>query len=231
MSGIVLLKTHRKRKRLTQKQLAQQLGVHANTISSWELGSYLPDTRGLVLELARHLALDEPATRQLLEASLTALSPHWQVPFPRNPFFTGREEILEALHTHLHMEQVVALTQSYALRGLGGIGKTQIALEYTYQHALEYSAIFWIEAETIEHVMSSMLRIAELLQLPERQEADQQRIVAAVQRWLNTHSQWPIRSAVSRTSSMSKGSTNRRNHCISGHCRSENRCWGRHTLM
>jgi tetratricopeptide (TPR) repeat protein len=185
-----LLKTHRKRKRLTQKQLAQQLGVHANTISSWELGTYLPDTRGLVLELARHLALDEQETRQLLEASLTALSPHWLVPLPRNPFFTGREKILEALHTQLHVEQVVALTQSYALRGLGGIGKTQIALEYAYRHALEYSAIFWIDAETIEHVMSSLLRVGELLQVPERQEADQQRIVAAVQRWLSTHSQW-----------------------------------------
>ncbi len=185
-----LLKTHRKRKRLTQKQLAQQLGVHANTISSWELGTYLPDTRGLVLELARCLALDEQETRQLLEASLTALSPYWLVPLPRNPFFTGREEILEALHTQLHVEQVIALTQSYALRGLGGIGKTQIALEYTYRHALEYSAIFWIDAETIEHVMSSLLRIAELLQLPERQEADQQLGVAAVLRWLSTHSQW-----------------------------------------
>ena len=185
-----LLKTHRKRKRLTQKQLSQQLGVHANTISSWELGTYLPDTRGLVLELARHLTLDEQETRQLLEASLTALAPHWLVPLPRNPFFTGREEILEALHTQLHVEQVVALTQSYAIRGLGGIGKTQIALEYAYRHTLEYSAIFWIDAETIEHIMSSLLRIAELLQLPERQEADQQRIVAAVQRWLNTHSQW-----------------------------------------
>ncbi len=185
-----LLKTHRKRKRLTQKQLAQQLGVHANTISSWELGTYLPDTRGMVLELARHLALAERETRQLLEASLTALSPYWLVPLPRNPFFTGREEILEALHTQLDVEQVVALTQSYALRGLGGIGKTQIALEYTYRHALEYSAIFWIDAETIEHVMSSLLRIAELLQLPERQEADQQLVVAAVQRWLSTHSQW-----------------------------------------
>jgi len=185
-----LLKTYRKSKRLTQKQLAQQIGVHANTISSWELGTYLPDTRGLVLELARHLALDEQETRQLLEASLTALPPHWLVPLPRNPFFTGREEILEALDAQLHVEQVVALTQSYALRGLGGIGKTQIALEYAYRHALEYSAIFWVDAETIEHVMSSLLRIAGLLQLPERQEADQQRIVAAVQRWLSTHSQW-----------------------------------------
>src|SRR6266852_5191622 len=185
-----LLKTYRKRKRLTQKQLSQQLGVHANTISSWELGTYLPDTRGLVLELARHLALDEQETRQLLEASLTALSPHWLVPLPRNPFFTGREEILEALYTQLHVEQVVALTQSYALRGLGGIGKSQIALEYAYRHALEYSAIFWIEAETVEYVMSSLLRIAELLQLPERQETDQQRIVAAVQRWLSSHSRW-----------------------------------------
>jgi len=185
-----LLKTFRKRKRLTQKQLAQQLGVHANTISSWELGTYLPATRGLVLELARHLALDEQETRQLLEASLTALSPHWQVPFQRNPLFTGREEILETLHRRLHAEQVIARTQSYALHGLGGIGKTQIALEYAYRHALEYSAVFWIEAETVEYIVSSMLRIAELLQLPERQETDQQRIVAAVQSWLSTHSRW-----------------------------------------
>ncbi len=185
-----LLKTFRKRKRLTQKQLAQHLSVHANTISSWELGTYLPATRGLVLELARLLALDDQETRQLLEASLTALSPHWQVPFQRNPLFTGREEILETLHTRLQVEQVVALTQSYALQGLAGIGKTQIALEYAYQHALEYSAVFWIEAETVEYIVSSMLHIAELLQLPEQQETDQQRIVAAVQNWLSTHSRW-----------------------------------------
>ncbi len=186
-----LLKTLRKRTRLTQKQLAQQLGVHANTISSWELGTYLPATRGLVLELARHLALDGQETRHLLEASLTALAPHWLVPLPRNPFFTGREEILETVHTRLHAGQVVALTQSYVLHGLGGgIGKTQIALEYAYRHALEYSAVFWSEAGTVEEIVSGMLRIAELLALPERQEADMQHIVAAVQRWLSTHSRW-----------------------------------------
>lgn len=185
-----LLKNFRKRKRLTQKQLAQCLSVHANTISSWELGTYLPATHGLVLELARHLTLDEQETRQLLEASLTALSPHWKIPFQRNPLFTGREEILETLQTRLHAKHVAILTQLYALHGPGGIGKTQIALEYAYRHALEYSAVFWIEAETVEYIESSMLRIAELLQLPERQETDQKSIVAAVQRWLSTHSRW-----------------------------------------
>ncbi len=69
-----ILRAYRKRKRMTQKQLAQLLDTHANTISSWELGTYLPQTRGLVLELARHLGLNDQETRQLLEASLTALS-------------------------------------------------------------------------------------------------------------------------------------------------------------
>src|SRR5581483_2689570 len=92
-----LLKTYRKRKRLTQQQVAQQLDVNKNTISSWELGTYLPATRGLVLELARHLEMNEPETRQFLEASLTALSPYWYVPFPRNLFFAGREEFLNIL--------------------------------------------------------------------------------------------------------------------------------------
>src|SRR5579875_3412419 len=69
------LKDARKRRKLTQKQLAHLLGVHYNTISAWELGAYLPETRGLVLELARHLALDGHETRQLLEASLTTLAP------------------------------------------------------------------------------------------------------------------------------------------------------------
>src|SRR5215469_18948753 len=101
-----MLKTLRKRQRITQQQLASKLGVHRNTIGIWERGEFLPETKGMVLELARHLQLSEPETRELLEASLTGLSPMWNVPYARNPFFTGREEILQTLHQHLAGEQV-----------------------------------------------------------------------------------------------------------------------------
>lgn len=185
-----LLKTFRKRQRLTQQQLTEALGVHRSTLVRWEQGDFLPESKTIVLELARHLKLNEQETRQLIEASLTALSPYWLVPWKRNPLFTGREELLKALHIRLEVKQGIALAQPSALHGLGGIGKTQIALEYAYRHALEYSAIFWIRAETPESIISSLWQIAELLQLPERDDEDQRHAVGAVQRWLSTHGQW-----------------------------------------
>jgi tetratricopeptide (TPR) repeat protein/transcriptional regulator with XRE-family HTH domain len=185
-----LLKTFRQRQRLTQQRLARLIGVHRSAIIRWEQGDVLPASKTMVLELARQLHLGDEETRTLLEASLTALAPRWHVPFPRNPFFTGREEILETLSTHLSLARMVALTRAYALQGLGGVGKTQLALEYAYRHTLEYSAVLWIEAETDETAISSLLRIAEVLQLSQRRETDQNRVIAAVQRWLNSHSGW-----------------------------------------
>lgn len=185
-----LLKTFRKRRRLTQQHLAESMGVHRSAIVRWEQGDFLPESKTLVLELARSLRLDDQETRQLLEASLTALAPYWSVPLPRNMFFTGREEVLQVLHTQLKGRQAVALTQSSALHGLGGVGKTQIALEYAYCHALEYSAVFWIGAETDEHVVASLLRVAGVLGIAQRDEMKQQHVVAAVQHWLATHGQW-----------------------------------------
>ncbi len=144
----------------------------------------------MVLELASVLHLDDWETRQLLEASLTALAPSWYIPFPRNPLFTGREEVLRNIHEHVQVDQANALFSSYALQGLGGIGKTQTVLEYAYRHSQDYSAIFWVQAETLESITGSILQIADLLRLPERQGAKQQQVVAAVEHWLGQHRDW-----------------------------------------
>src|SRR5579884_4153797 len=182
-----LLRALRKRRKVSQRELAARLGVHLNTVGSWERGDFLPESKTVVLEIARQLALDVQDTRLLLEASLTALSPYWHLPYQRNPFFTGREEVLQRVHEALHRQQNALLSQSSALSGLGGIGKTQTAIEYAYRYANDYAAVFWVSAETNESLTSSFLALAEVLNLPEQHDHEQQRIVSAVLRWLNTH--------------------------------------------
>ncbi len=182
-----LLKLYRKQKGMTQQQIAMKLGVHYNTIWAWEHGDYLPGTKGIVLELARQLGIDELETRQLLESSLAqpTFSAHWSVPYQRNPFFVGREMVLQQIH-----EEMTGGGHSFALSGLGGIGKTQIAIEYIYRYFQHYSAIFWINATTPEHITSDFVSIAQVLELPGRQKRDQREIVEAVIRWLNEQHDW-----------------------------------------
>lgn len=69
----------------------------------------------------------------------------WNVPFRRNPFFTGRERILNELHQNLNSSD--RAKRVVALHGLAGVGKTQIALEYCYRHRDAYPIIWWIPSE------------------------------------------------------------------------------------
>ena len=61
-----LLKAFRTRRRLTQRQLAEAIGVHRSAIVRWEQGDFLPQSKALVLELARRLSLDEQESRRRL---------------------------------------------------------------------------------------------------------------------------------------------------------------------
>lgn len=187
-----LLRYYRKRWHLTQRQLAAKIGVHHNTISTWERDNFLPETRTTVLEIARQLSLNQQESRFLLEASLRELSPYWYMPYQRNPFFMGRQALLHTMHQKLSREKTAHLSQTYALCGPGGVGKTQVAIEYVYRYFQEYTAIFWFSAQTREHLLSSFFGVADQLHFSAQggEKNTQEKMIAFVLRWLNIHHGW-----------------------------------------
>ncbi len=116
------------------------------------------------------------------------LPPIWNVPHNRNPNFTGRESLLVDLRAALTSGQPAALTQ--AISGLGGVGKTQLAVEYAYRHAAEYNLVWWVPSEEPAALAATYAHLAQELQLPEREAADQRAIVQAVRHWLELHPGW-----------------------------------------
>jgi tetratricopeptide (TPR) repeat protein len=113
------------------------------------------------------------------------LPPFWNVTIGRNGFFTGRETVLDELHQALQNGN-----EPQALFGLGGVGKTQTAVEYAYRYSYEYDAVFWVKAETESSLVSGFVEIARLLNLPLKDAQDENETVQAVRRWLDQNESW-----------------------------------------
>ena len=114
----------------------------------------------------------------------------WNIPYLRNAVFTGREEILGRIQSQLQAGQAMAFSQPQAISGLGGIGKTQIVVEFAYRHRGEYEAVLWVLSDTRESLVSGYIAVAELLDLPEKDAQEQDVIIKAVKIWLQTHGSW-----------------------------------------
>lgn len=112
------------------------------------------------------------------------------LPYDRNPFFTGRDQVLRDLHQKLTETGAAALTQ--AIAGLGGVGKTQTAVEYAYRYAQDesvYKWVFWIKADTDLNLVTDMAAIARSVTIAsEDQKLDE--LVAIAKNWLETHDDW-----------------------------------------
>ncbi|MBT2429241.1 MULTISPECIES: FxSxx-COOH system tetratricopeptide repeat protein [unclassified Streptomyces] len=83
----------------------------------------------------------------------------WNVP-PRNPGFTGRSLVLERMRDQLGGGMAVVLPQPQTLYGLGGVGKTQVALEYVHRFMADYDLVWWISSEQGDDVVASLAELA-----------------------------------------------------------------------
>jgi hypothetical protein len=118
----------------------------------------------------------------------TAYPKVWNLPYRRNPVFTGREDLLDALAGALGEEDAVAVTQ--AISGLGGVGKTALAVEYAYRYRADFDLVWWVHAEQPTTLLGDLAGLANALELPERDLAAQDQMVRAVRQWLQHHDRW-----------------------------------------
>ncbi|MER6674495.1 FxSxx-COOH system tetratricopeptide repeat protein [Streptomyces sp. NPDC000983] len=82
---------------------------------------------------------------------------------PRNPNFTGRVDLLERLSERLREGTTTVLPE--AIHGMGGVGKTQLAIEYAYRHQSDYDVVWWIAAERPGQIGQALVELAQRLGL------------------------------------------------------------------
>jgi tetratricopeptide (TPR) repeat protein len=102
----------------------------------------------------------------------------------RNKNFTGRHELLIELRKRVTGDVTAVL--AHALHGMGGVGKTHLAVEYAYRYMGDYDVIWWIPSDQIPLVRSSLASLAPRLGLgdvsPGRLEDSVRAVLEALRR-------------------------------------------------
>lgn len=106
---------------------------------------------------------------------------------PLGSLFKGRGSFIEKLRQHLTERKAYQ-----ALYGLGGIGKTRLAVEYAWQHEDEHSALLFLPADTPETLQASLASLCGplVLNLAQQETREQEVRVAASINWLKQNPGW-----------------------------------------
>ncbi|HCT80881.1 MAG TPA: NB-ARC domain-containing protein [Micromonosporaceae bacterium] len=113
---------------------------------------------------------DGAAPRSQVLKQAEGVPPVWGNVPPRNSNFTGRVELLEQLGNRLAPGGAAGV-RSAALHGMGGVGKTQLAVEYIYRRLHDYDIVWWVQATQPAQIRAGLTELAQKLSLPEGSEA------------------------------------------------------------
>ncbi|KAK7428466.1 hypothetical protein QQZ08_005085 [Neonectria magnoliae] len=115
------------------------------------------------------------------------------LPFGRNASFASRDHVLDIINNGLYPAQSNAGcgTRSCVINGMGGIGKTQTALEFVYRFSKQDGCIFWLRAEMPAKLAKTLSRIAKVLTLAKDSKIqDQTQLITLAQQWLSKNTNW-----------------------------------------
>ena len=133
------------------------------------------------------------ANRTLVQSSeflsSVNISDKWIVPYERNHYFTGRDSLLNAVRSKF--SEVNKDHHRIAIYGLGGVGKTQFALEYLYRFRLQYDHCFWVRGGERTTFVFDLGLVAEKLSFtPSRKNLTPVEVASEFLRWLPQVCRW-----------------------------------------
>ncbi|MFG3289453.1 tetratricopeptide repeat protein, partial [Streptomyces sp. NPDC048179] len=135
--------------------------------------------------------------KEVAESALTVRAPAQAGFLPRSAsgVFVGRETELTALRETLTGDGSVVVVQpqrasAQTISGLGGVGKSALALRYATRYRSEYALVWWITADSPESILTGLARITERLCLQWAQTLEPDQRAAWAITWLQAHPDW-----------------------------------------
>jgi hypothetical protein len=165
------------------------------------------------------------ASKSDLRAELAELRFPWEPPRPEHKpnnlplptigtLFKGREPFLDDLRTRLGVPdgKATAIVNRLAVQGLGGVGKTRVAVEYAWRHADDYTALLFVSAPTLAEMRTNLANLVGVLGTPaETASLDEQ--LTQVLHWLEANPGWLLIVDNVDTEEAARGMTEMRTTC------------------
>jgi hypothetical protein len=114
---------------------------------------------------------------------------NFMVNWERYPHFVGRDKLLDHLHHIICDTSPRKYNHRVAIYGCGGIGKTQIALEYTYRYSTFYENVFWISANSESDLLAGFQDIANITGCAQSNLSSKEQ-ARLVLNWLRRRNNW-----------------------------------------